>query len=164
MLRSLALALVLAGWLGVGPAEAAGGFSRKPVYIDPALRGWAPFLTTLCFRAGCAEDYFVAGAYIGRQRDLNVVCKSQRVFERLDREQLGAFATRLARHLGAVVEDIARDDLVDGVVLTFYCLYRDGEETRLEVYQCCLPAHSFGSLGPVPLRVEDRRSVYAPRP
>ena len=65
---------------------------------------------------------------------------------------------------GTSVEDLARRGVVDGVVLTFYCTFLKDDALTLEVYESCLPAQAFGSLGPVPLRTVERRVEHLPPP
>ena len=60
-LLCLMLVLTPTGW---GPQAL--GFSDKPVYIDPALGGWAAPLQTVCFEAGCGKLFYVAKDIGGR--------------------------------------------------------------------------------------------------
>ncbi len=158
--RVAAAAAMVVLWAGV-----AGAFSSyRPVYIDPRLEGWKAPLETLCFRAGCGELYYVAGVWLGDRNELRVVSRSKVTFRRLDRRRLGRFASQLARALAPVVEALAEQRGLDGVVLTFYCSHLKGNVMTLEVYESCLPARAFGSLGPVPLRIVERRVEELPPP
>ncbi|WP_459940591.1 MULTISPECIES: hypothetical protein [Deferrisoma] len=148
--------------LAMGTAAAA--FSQKPVYIDPRLGGWAAPLETLCFQAGCGELYYVAGVWLGDTGELVVLAKSKVTFRRFDRRDLGAFAHRLARALRPAVTGLYESGRIDGVVLTFYCPQLRGNVLTLEVFESCLPARAFEDIGPVPVRVVERRSWALPPP
>jgi hypothetical protein len=159
--------LSIAGALAVGAvwfAVHAGAFSYKPVYIDPALGGWVAPLRTVCFQAGCGKLFYVVGIHLGERRDLNVVCQSKVTLRRFDRRQLGRFAQELARTIAAAVEDLAKRNQVDGVVLTFYCTFLKDDVQTLEIYESCLPAQAFGALGPIPMRTVERRVEHLPPP
>ena len=153
------LIFVVALW-----ATGAWSFSHKPIYLDPALEGWVAPLRTVCFQAGCGKLFYVAGVHLGDRRDLNVVSLSKVTLRRLDRRRLGRFAEGLASTIATAVEDLARRGKIDGVVMTFYCTLLKDDELVLEVYESCLPAHAFGSLGPIPLRTVERRVEYLPPP
>lgn len=139
-------------------------FSPKPVYLDERLGGWVEPIRTLTFQAGCGELYYVVGVYLGERRELNVVSRSQVTLRVFNRRHLNRFAQKLADALADVVEHLAEEGTLDGVVLTFYCTFLRGNILGLEVYECCLPAHAFGSLGPVPLRIIERRIEVLPPP
>ncbi|NOY44364.1 MAG: hypothetical protein GXP50_02775 [Deltaproteobacteria bacterium] len=145
-------------------AAFAAGFSKKPVYIDPALGGWVAPLQTLCFQAGCGELYYVAGVWLDRGGDLMVLSRAKVTFRRFDRRSLGRFAQRLARALGPTVAALHRQGRARNVVLIFYCPQLRGNVITLEVYESRLPASAFEGSGPVPLKVVERRSWALPPP
>ncbi|MHB8766313.1 MAG: hypothetical protein ACYDA8_18500 [Deferrisomatales bacterium] len=165
MLLRLAAWVLAAALAAAGGADARlAGSTPRPLYMDPALAGWTAPMETLCFQAGCGEYYYVAGVYLGERGELHVVCRSQITLRRFDRRHLGRFAEKLAQALAPMVEDLARRGVVTGVVLTFYCVLLKDNVLGLEVYESCLPAHAFGALGPVPLRVVERRVEELPPP
>lgn len=139
-------------------------FSHKPVYVDPALGGWAAVLETLCFQAGCGELYYVAGVYLGGRSELRLVVRSKVTLRELDRQAVGAFAQRLARAVAGTVEDLTKRDIITGVVFTFYLTALERNVLTLEVYESCLPSQAFSEYGPVPLRIVERRTEALPPP
>jgi len=143
---------------------AADPFSHKPLFVDPALGGWAAPLETLCFQAGCGELYYVVGVYLTRPGIFQVVSRSKVTLRGIDQGDLGAFATRLVQAVARTVEDLGSRGIVERAVLTFYLTALDGSQRTLEIYEAELPARSFGRLGPVPLHLVERRVEELPRP
>ncbi len=142
----------------------ASAFSQKPLYVDPRLGGWAAPLETLCFQAGCGGLYYVAGVWLGDAGELVVLAKSKVTFRKFDRRGLGAFAHRVARALRPAVTGLYESGRIGGVVLTFYCPQLRGNVITLEVFESRLPARAFEDIGPVPVRVVERRSWALPPP
>ncbi|MBI5014142.1 MAG: hypothetical protein HZB55_01460 [Deltaproteobacteria bacterium] len=143
---------------------AAEGFSEKPTYIDPALKGWVAPLRTLLFQVGCGEFYSVYGIYIGEHRELNVLSRSKLTLRRFEMPKLQRFADKLTDALAPVAADLARREMIEGVVLDFYAAHLRGNLLELEVYESCLPARSVKLDEPVPLCLVERRQSEIPTP
>lgn len=146
----LMLACMLSG------RAAANGFSDKPEFIDPALKGWVAPLQTILFQVGCGEFYCVSAVYLGKT-DLNVFCRSKVTLRRHDPQKLQRFADKLAEALAPVAADLQRKGLVQGLVLTIYSRHLKGNVLAVDIYDSCLPAKSGLSRAPVPLCRSERR-------
>lgn len=155
--RTATLAAVALALLAAPGPLGAQGFSEKPVYLDPALKGWVAPLQTLLFQVGCGEFYCVYGVYLGERRELNVFSKSTLTLRRFEQPKLQRFADKLANALAPVVNDLGRKGMIDGVVMTFYAQHLKGNVMELEVYESCVPARAAQPAGSVPLCLVERR-------
>lgn len=164
VIRSMAVTAATLGLLSSPALLGAQGFSEKPVYIDPDLKGWVAPLQTILFQVGCGEFYCVYGIYLGQRRELNVLSRSTLTLRRFDVRKLQHFADKLSNALAPVVADLGRRDVVDGVVMTFYAQHLKGNVMELEVYESCVPARAALPTGTVPLCLVERRQQEVPIP
>lgn len=146
----LLLACALAG------RARADGFSDKPVFIDPALKGWVAPLQTILFQVGCGEFYCVSAIYLSK-KELHVLGRSKATLRRAEPRKLQRFTDKLAEALSPVAADLGRRGVVNGLVFTVYSRHLKGNVLAVDIYDSCLPVKASGVSPPVPLCLVESR-------